>query len=268
MKKLYKILLLFLIICISILMLNTDASFAKKKKKGPVELEITTRDGFHIKGQLDIPPKTSVKNRVPLVIFLHSIGSDHNEWGTYPSEIKTGLRAATLCFDFRGHGKSILNKRNKKVYWEYLKLEEYKKYPYDIIDVLKFIKEQYPEIDSSNIAIVGANLGANMGLMAGSLGVNAKTIIMFSPMLDYKGYDLRLSIVKYGVHPLLMMVSKQDTYSYHSSVELIKFAQGKKLLKAYPNGGNGVNLLKFQPDCKPLVTNWIKDSLYGTNSPN
>ncbi len=266
MKNIYKILLILLIICGSVFLLNTDTSFAKKKKKGPVQLDIQTRDGFHITGQLDIPKNASVKNRVPLVVFLHSIGKDSNEWGTFPSEINSGLGVATLAIDFRGHGKSIINKNSKKVYWQYFKTAEFKKYPYDIVDVLKDIKEHYPEIDTSKIAVAGTSLGANMGLMAGSLGINAKTIIMFSPMLDYKGYDLRLSIVKYGNHPLLFIVSKKDSYPYSSCLELIKFAQGKKLLKVYPWGGDGIKLLKFQPDCKPLIKNWIKESLIDKNA--
>lgn len=262
MKKFHKILSFLLIVFLCVFLFAADASFAKKKKKGPIELDIQVRDGFHIIGQIYIPKKTTVKNKVPLVIFLHSIGKDSTEWGTFPSTVKEQLKVATLNVDLRGHGKSILNKNSRKVYWQNFRDKDFKKYPYDVIDVLKYIKEQYPEIDNSKVVFVGASLGANTALMTGSYGVNAKTIIMLSPMLQYKGYDLRLPIVKYGNHPLLFMVSKKDVYPYQSCLELIKFAQGKKLLKVYPYGGSGVNLVKFQPDAKSIIINWIKESLF------
>jgi predicted esterase len=245
-----------------VFLFTADASFAKKKKKGPVEVDIQVRDGFHIIGQLDIPKKTTVKNKVPLILFLHSIGADSAEWGTFPASVKDQLHLATLNIDMRGHGKSNLNKNSRKIYWQNFTNKDYQKFPYDVVDVLKYIKTQYPEIDSSKVAIIGTNLGANTALMSGSYGVNAKTIIMLSPMLQYKGFDLRLPIVKYGNHPLLFMASKKDKYPYQSCLELIKFAQGKKLLKVYPSGGNGVELLKFQSDAKPLIVNWLKENLF------
>ncbi|MEI8389600.1 MAG: alpha/beta fold hydrolase [bacterium] len=262
MKNFRKIFSILMIVFLCVFLVNTDASFAKKKKKGPVELDIQVRDGFHIIGLLDKPKKTTVKNKVPLVIFLHSIGEDSTEWGTFPSEVKDKLKVATLNVDLRGHGKSILNKNSRKIHWQNFQDKTFGKFPYDVVDILKYIKDQHPEIDSSRVAIVGASLGANTALMAGSYGVNIKTIIMLSPMLQYKGFDLRLPIVKYGNHPLLFMVSKKDRYPYQSCIELIKFAQGKKLLKSYPFGGSGVNLVKFQPDAKPLITNWINESFF------
>ena len=242
-------------------LINTDASFAKKKKKGPVELDIQTRDGFHIIGMLAKPPKTTVKHKVPLVIFLHSIGEDSTEWGTFPAEVKEKLKVATLTLDLRGHGKSILNKNSRKIYWQNFQNKDYKKFPYDIVDVIKYLKDQYPELDSSKTALVGTSLGANVALISGSYGLDIKTVIMLSPMLNYKGFDLRLPIVKYGNHPLLFIVSKKDKYPYDSCLELIKFVQGKKMLKVYPYGGTGVTLIKFQPDAKPLILDWLKESL-------
>lgn len=263
MSNMRKILSILLIAFLCVFMLNIDVSFAKKKKKGAVELDVQTRDGFHIISKLDIPKKTTVKNKVPLVVFMHSIGEDSTEWGTFPETLKDSLHVATLRIDFRGHGKSLVNKRGRKVYWQNFQDVEYKKFPYDVIDTLNYVKTQYPEIDSSKVAFVGASLGANIALMTGSYGVNAKTIVMLSPMLNYKGFDLRLPIVKYGNHPLLFMASKKDRYPYDSCIELIKFAQGKKMLKTYPYGGDGVDLVRFQPDAKPLITNWIRESLFG-----
>jgi len=261
MKNSKKLFLFFIALVFCGLIIFPSTSFAKKKQKGPVEIDVQVRDGFHIVANLDIPKRPDKKTRLPLVIFMHSIGQNTNEWGAFPTEVKDKLNVATLNINLRGHGKSIVNKNSRKVYWQNFQQKEFEKIPYDIIDVLKYVKDQYPEIETSRTAIVGSGLGANMALISGSNGISVKTIVMLSPMLNYKGYDLRLPIVKYGNHPLLFMVSKQDTYPYKSCLELIKFAQGKKMLKVYPYGGTGVMLLKFQPDAKPLVVNWVKDGL-------
>ncbi len=262
MNQMRKTLILLIAVVMCIFLFTGDYSFAKKKKKGPIEIDVQVRDGFHIISQLNIPPKTTIKNKVPVVVFLHSIGVDSSEWGNLPVSVKENLKVATLNINMRGHGKSILNKNNKKVYWTYFSEKSYQKFPYDVIDVLKYLKENYPEIDTSRIVLIGSGLGANISVMVGSSGVNAKTIVMLSPMIKYKGFDIRLPIVKYGKHPLLFMVSKKDTYSYQSCIELMKFAQGKKMLKTYPYGGTGVNLIKFHADAKPFIINWIKDSLF------
>ena len=66
-------------------------------------------------------------------------------------------------------------------------------------EILKYLEKQYPEVDSRNIAIIGASLGASVGLMTASYEKtnSIKTVIMLSPMLKYKGFDLRLPIVDY-----------------------------------------------------------------------
>lgn len=266
MNKFYRLFFIIIIAVMCVLLLNANETIAKKSKKGPSQVDVQIKDGIHIISEIDIPKEAKVKNKVPLVVFLHSIGRDSTEWGPFPEMVKKQLNVATLTIDFRGHGKSNFNAKGKKVYWQYFTEKSYKKFPDDVLDVLNYVKKQYPEIDITKIALVGSSLGANTALMTGSYSaikkdVNISTIIMLSPMLNYKGFDLRLPIVRYGEKPLLFMVSRKDNYSYNSCTELIKFAQGKKMLKVYPSGGDGVALIKFKEDAGSLIINWIKDSL-------
>lgn len=253
-----KKLCLFILIC---LIFWVNPSFAAQKRK-PVELEIPSFDGFKLSATLDVPDGASLKNKVPMVIFLHSICQSQGIWEGFPKEIKDSLSVATLNIDLRGHGKSVKTKKNKGLYWQDLQPADYKKMPDDILEPLKFIRKNYPEVDSNNIAIIGASLGATVGTMAASFDHDdsVKTVIMISPMLEYKGFDMRLPIVKYGAHPILILVSKKDRTPYNSSVELIKFAQGRKQLKVFPFGGNSESLLKFQPEAKVLIKNWLEAS--------
>ncbi len=247
------------ILCLSIVFSIPQSVFALKKRK-PFEVEIPSYDGFKLTGVLDIPDYASIRVKAPLVIFLHSIYKDHRAWEEFPKKIKTFNNVATLNLDLRGHGKSIYTKDGKKLHWQNMHPEDFKKMPEDILEVLNFIEKDYPELNHKKIAIIGSSLGATMGLMAASYVENVKTMVMFSPMLKYKGFDLRLPIVKYGENPVLFLVSIKDLYPYESSLELMKFPQGAKKLSTFPFGGHGEDLLKFQPDSEKIVMEWLKEN--------
>ncbi len=253
---------LLILLCVFAFVLTAGSTFAAKKNK-PVEIEVPSYDGFKVKAMLDIPEYATIEYKVPLVIFLHSIQKSHTEWGNLPDKVRKSLDVAVLNVDLRGHGNSIYDKNNKKVHWQNLEPANFRKMPEDILEIFKFLETEYPEVNTKQTAIIGASLGATVGMMAASYDTKdrVKTVIMLSPMIKYKGFDLRLPIVDYGQKPLLLLVSQKDKYPYESSKELIKFAQGKKLLQEYPFGGHGEDLLIFQPESTPLIMKWLEDGL-------
>ncbi|NLF82406.1 MAG: alpha/beta hydrolase [Candidatus Gastranaerophilales bacterium] len=256
-----------ILICLLCFALFSQGVSANKQRK-PVEVTIKSFDEFQLVGKLDIPDYASIQTKAPLVIFLHSINKSSISWEDLPEEVKNSLNVATLTLDLRGHGKSIKNKYNRTRYWQNIFEGDFKSMPDDIMEVLKFIEHDYPEIDNKKIAIVGASLGASVGTMTASYKPeNIRCLALLSPMVKYKGFDLRLPIVKYGEQPALLLVSAKDKYSYDSSIELMKFFQGKKKLETYPFGGHGEDLLKFQPNSKKLIVQWLKDNFYNGKIP-
>lgn len=258
MKK-HQFFIIFLCSCVLLLCSNTV--FAIKKRK-PFEVEIKSYDGLILKGDLDIPDYASIETKAPLVIFLHSINKDRTAWEDFPKKVKNFINAATLNLDLRGHGKSVNLDKKKQVHWQNMALEDYKKMPEDILEVFKFIEKEYPEINHEKVAIIGASLGSTMGLMAASYVEKIDTIVMFSPMLKYKSFDLRLPVVKIGEKPVLFLASARDVYSYKSAAELMKFVQGEKKLTSFSYGGHGEDLLKFQPDSEKIVIKWLKNNFF------
>lgn len=249
---------LILIFEISIFLNFSTAAYAAGKAVGPTIIQYQSKDGFNIAGVLDVPKNASVNKKAPLVIFLHSLGGSKSDWGTFPNSVKS-LGYATLALDLRGHGLSILDKKNKKKYWPNFKQKEYSKYSDDVNMGIKYLKDNYPEINANKVAIIGANIGADTAILAGSKSSsNIKTLILMSPFSHYKGIDARIPLVEYGTHPVLILVSKSDHFVYNDSSQLIKYAQGKKQLKVYPFGGNGISLLKFQPASKTVILDWLK----------
>jgi pimeloyl-ACP methyl ester carboxylesterase len=250
----------FLIVfCIILTALNTPC-FAKKNK-GPVEYTYKAKDGFNMAGLLDVPKTASTKSRVPLVILLHSLGESKGDWLEVPAKIKS-LNYAVLNLDLRGHGLSINSQNSKKKYWQNFKNKEFAKYPQDINDALTSLRKDYPEINTGRVALVGANIGANAAVIAASKNNKAiKTLILISPYSSIKGLDASIPLVNYGVHPVFFIVSTPDRISYYDTTELMKYAQGKTVLKTYPSGGNGTDLIRFQPNSATLILNWLKTNI-------
>jgi pimeloyl-ACP methyl ester carboxylesterase len=232
--------------------------WAAKKQSGPVEIQFQAKDGFNLVGELDIPKGKSIKNKANLVIFLHSLGRSSLDWKDFPVKVKE-LDVAVLTFDLRGHRRSIFDKNDKKKYWQNFNHTEFRKYPDDIVAAMDYIRQHYPEIDTKKIAIIASNISANASIVAASKNNKViQTLILLSPSTSYKGIETRIPMVNYGKHPVLTIVSMKDEFSYQGTLELLKYAQGAKELKAYPNGGNGMDLLKFQPESQTLIINWLK----------
>jgi len=165
---------------------------------------------------------------------------------------------AILALDLRGHGQSIMDKKGKRKYWQNFSDKDFQKYPEDICSALDSIRQQYPEININKVAIVASNISANAAVIAASKNNKAvKTLVLLSPTINYRGIETRIPMAEYGHNPVLVVVSEKDRFSYIGSSELIKYAQGIKELKVFPDGGNGTSLLKFQPESQKIILDWL-----------
>jgi predicted esterase len=251
------------LVFIMLSLLYVQTVWAVNGKSSSTEVQFAAKDGFTITGVIDLPANRSIKSKIPIVIMLHSLGKTRLDWYDFPQKVK-GLGVATLVLDMRGHGKSVMNKKGQTRYWPGFQDKEFQKYPDDIISAVNFVRKQYPEVDTARICIVASDVSANASVIAASsLNRNIKTLILLSPTISYKGLDTRIPLVGYGNHPVLIFASQRDRDVYYDSSELIKFAQGVKVLKAYPSGGNGMDLLRSRPDSQTMILNWI--SMYLLN---
>lgn len=256
-----KISVIIFISMIVFLLSYSKETFSAKKSSGPATVQYEAKDGFNIVGQVNIPKGASARSKVPLVIFAHSLGRSKLDWQGFPIALSS-IGVATLSIDLRGHGQSILDKKGRKRYWQNFQNIQFKKYPDDLLFGITYIKDSYPEIDTNRIAIIGSGIGANAAVIAaGKSNKNIKTLVLLSPTLTYKGLDIRIPVVGYGANPVLIVAGKNNIYSYKDSQELIKYAQGVKVLEAYPLGSDGMDLLKFQPAGKTAIINWLKKYL-------
>lgn len=260
--KLFGIILICLTMFSSILLVDQAFSSAKKKKKGPIEIEFKAKDGFNLNAELILPKKASAKNKVNLVVFLHSLGESSKSWMNFPEEMSRDLGVSVVNMDLRGHGKSIKNKQNKSRYWTFFKNKEYSVMTTDVSALIAYLKIEYPEININKIALIGAGFGSTVSVIAGEKNTDKiKTLVLITPSNFSKGIDIRLPLINYGAKPVLYIISSKDADAVASVSELKKCSLGYKKVQTYPFGGQGTNLIKAQPSSKKLVEDWVKTNL-------
>lgn len=252
-----KFISLILIMIFGFTLLSADAAQKKKVKKPKIrtKVEIETKDGFLLSGDLYFAPQK--KPPRPLVVLLHSFGARASDWGTLPESLRV-KNYNVLALDLRGHGKSVYTKNFRfKSRMNFTK-EDWAKYPIDVAGSIEYIKKNYPNIDANEVYIVGADLGANSAVLAASImRQKPKKMVLISPYVSFKNLDIALIVPKLTTIPMMIMASKADKYSYSQSDIIARLVHSKMTLKLYDEGGSGVLLLKRNPSSYDEIVNYI-----------
>lgn len=235
---------------------NTKAK-TKTKKNKVVKIEYETQDKFLISAKL-VYPKTKEKI-YPLVVLLHSIGENSEQWALLPDKLlESGF--AVLKVDLRGHGESIYNIDLNKKYWQNLSLKAYAKYPNDIDGLLNYIQQEYKNISFSHYAIIGADIGANTAILASQLMKNKPfAIALISPQTKFKGLYIPIALADLPNTNILFVYSKLDNKTVKEVKSLKRFAQAEIKEQIYPAGGTGMVLIKNNKDADYDIVNWCAD---------
>lgn len=235
---------------------NTKAK-TKTKKNKVVKIEYETQDKFLISAKL-VYPKTKEKI-YPLVVLLHSIGENSEQWALLPDKLlESGF--AVLKVDLRGHGESIYNIDLNKKYWQNLSLKAYAKYPNDIDGLLNYIQQEYKNISFSHCAIIGADIGANTAILASQLMKNKPfAIALISPQTKFKGLYIPIALADLPNTNILFVYSKLDNKTVKEVKSLKRFAQAEIKEQIYPAGGTGMVLIKNNKDADYDIVNWCAD---------
>lgn len=247
--KIIKKILLLVIIFIFV----STCAYSKVIKK---EIEVQTKDKRIIKASLTYVQIEGLKT-YSTVVLLHSLGYSSENWGSLISELNNA-GYAVIAVDLRGHGKSIYNTAFKKKSWIYFTPKTYQQIPSDIIAVLNETKKQYKMVSLNNMAIVGADIGANAAvLVADELSKKPKTLVLISPTTTFKSLYIPIAMADMGYIPVLAMASKKDKYCLKEEQSLARFSQGGFYAQNYSNGGMGMMMLKVNPSMSQDIVRWI-----------
>lgn len=194
-----------------------------------------TSDGVQIKGSYYDGGDKSI-------ILLHMLGRNRSDWNDFANLLqKEGY--SVLSIDLRGHGESA----NGRPYQEFSE-SDYRAMVLDVEAAANFLSSKGKTLE----AIVGASIGANVGLNYASKHGIAK-LVLLSPGLNYRGVETEDPTKSYQGRTLFV-VGTGDTYSTDSSKELLSLAMAGEL-KEYQTSAHGTQLL-------PVATNelikWLK----------
>ena len=197
-------------------------------------------DGLDLAGTyyapIDNPPPW------PGVILLHMLGRSRTSWEEYAEEF-ANAGFAVLSIDLRGHGET-----GGAVDWESAVS--------DLQQVWNYLIER-PDIDPDRTAFVGASVGANLALIAGSNEPAVRTVVLLSPGLSYAGVKTEAAMQSYGERPVLIAASQEDTYAASSSIALEANALGESQLIMYEDSGHGTFIFQAEPELSQLIIEWL-----------
>ena len=252
---------------LSVLAETKKTKIKKAKEIEPKNIEYVTIDKFNIVADLYLPPKLSKKVKIPLIIMLHAIAEDKEVWKPYAREL-VGKGYSVLALDFRGHGNSIFDRKKKKVFWRFFNDEYWKYISSDVLSGVELLKSDYPQVNTDKIVIVGSSLGACVAVVsAEKISKVVKGLVLLSPINKHKNIEARVSMVNYGPHPVLIIVSKDDSSAYYAAQELTKYTQGTHQIAIVKNAGNGVTMLKHDKRLKKIMFDWLSKVLPPTPEP-
>ena len=214
------------ILALFFILINTSVCTAQNYVKK--NLSVVAKDGFNLKAILTYP-KIKNQKEFKTVVLLHSHGTDSTWWLDLPDSLLSN-GYAVLTIDLRGHGQSVYNPKLMKVSWKSLTNNAYKKYPDDVVNVIDYIKNEYPRMQFfDEWAIVGSDIGGSAGVIAADKvnGTKPDTIVLLSPIVQTRGLYIPVSIAQLNGVDFLSISSVEDSTAIEAEKYLKKFAQNE-----------------------------------------
>jgi pimeloyl-ACP methyl ester carboxylesterase len=200
----------------------------------PLEMSVPARDGLILKGTLTYP-ETYAGAAFPLAVLAHQYPATRDSYAPLVSDlIESGV--ATLAFDLRGHGSSIISPRGPTVVDtpEGLTMEAFGKafmssagkvgfshIENDILRVASWGANQN-FIDAGRLALVGASIGGSGVLLAASQIPNLRAVATVgaagAPAIAADAADRIRAGLERSKVPVLLTSSREDPFDGGANV--------------------------------------------------
>ncbi|HEX4998849.1 MAG TPA: alpha/beta fold hydrolase [Terriglobia bacterium] len=155
--------------------LKITAGNSAPKDDGPT---IQSYDGMKLRASLDLPE--GIPAPIPAILLLHGYGEDRSVFDRFKKTVlEHGWAAMTI--DLRGHGSSRM-KNGQPLEPTPAWRSSIQEFPPDLEPALDWLKSQ-PRVDSTRIAIVGYDVGANLALIASGRFREVRTVVAIKPSL-------------------------------------------------------------------------------------
>lgn len=228
--------------------------------KGAQAVSFATTDRFQIAAWY-WAPKPGGKAKAPGVILLHMRGKDKSSWDGLPDAL-VAEGYAVLAIDLRGHGQS-LDSRGASIPLNNLKDGDYRNMLLDVAAAHAWLATQ-SGVDGDRVAIVGASIGANLGLLYASGNRSVRTVICLSPGLDYRSLRALEALQGLGKRAIYLLAAKGDSYSYDTVYKIQEAATqaNPASVRTFDGKEHGTDLLGAHPGLEAtIVSGWLLNYL-------
>lgn len=155
---------------------------------------------------------------------------------------------AVLTFDLRGHGQSGGSAGQLSAMVG------------DVAAAISWLATR-PNVRPSQMAAVGASLGANLTVLAAGDSPWVRALALLSPSLDYRGIRLDGNAMrKVRDRALWVGASAEDPYALRSLRELVTDDR-EHSERISPASGHGTLLLTADPEMSRALVDWLRSRL-------
>lgn len=210
----------------------------------PTPVVLNTLDGQALHANVGVPAKG-----VNGVVFVHMAGRNKEDWhGVADKLYRQGLLVLTV--DLRGHGANVTGAPPTLTGAEWSAMTE---------DVAAGVAELRKR-GAQKVALVGAEAGANLALLAAAADPTITSVALLSPGLDYKGLATGEAAKRYGPRPVFYAASRDDTYGLRSATALDSVATGPHSIQVFEKAGKGTTMFNREPTLESLLLGFLNTS--------
>jgi pimeloyl-ACP methyl ester carboxylesterase len=208
--------------------------------------------------------RDTLQSDEPLVILLHQKGLTHESYQPFIVALTKFVESDSLHrpmptilnFDLRSHGKSI-HRRAGTVSYATMSHAEYEQIPNDVAQVVTALEtDRSLDIDSTNMIIIGASIGANTAAILTEKLPGVRRIVMLSPGKVYHGLEPGRAVAQFKGE-MLIMAAKGDIYSKESSEFFFDSNKQHSTLKWFGDGEHGTEIINGDKHAMSTLIEWI-----------
>lgn len=208
-------------------------------------VKLNTKDGFEIIGDYYAADGDNG------ALLLHMMPSDRKSFVKFAEKLQAN-NFKVLAIDLRGHGGSQGGPDGYKKFSD----AEHQASILDVETGAEFLKEK----GVKNLHLVGASIGANLALKYLADNSQAKSAVLLSPGLDYRGVKTSGLLSKLKDNQAVYAVaSEDDKYSSDSVKNLFEGASfsDSRMMKIFKDAGHGTTIFEKEPQFMEEIINWF-----------
>jgi alpha-beta hydrolase superfamily lysophospholipase len=213
------------------------------------DVTLTTEDKVSLHA-ISQPVKGAKKG----LILVHAAGREAADW-TFFAEKMARSEMLVVAPDLRGHGANV------KPGAAPLTEADYSRMVTDVRAAATWLRSK----GATEIACVGASLGANLCLQAAAVDPQIGNVALLSATLKAEGVTTLDALPKYGDRPLLIVASREDSYAARSATMIQEKTTGPKHMEILEGAGTGTKMLNRDPALEGILQSWLLGSFRLSN---